>query len=826
MQSSNPVIQVDHCSRREARGNAARAALVLCVLLAIASCKPTETPSPRAIPPQHLTTLFAYVQPGDAAPDAGTVLAEMRDASRADPNWPVLVYLAGESHLKRKEIGPARAAFRDLAMWAASNEAAGPYKDGSGGSGLAVIGLWRWLQILDTQGGTPEEVEQALNAAAAMQRTRLFAGMVHSGLLPALPLVEEDVARLLAHVAAAAKRPEAMALYLDFMSLDSTGEPDATDQQLRSRLLDEEFAEPERLDLYQLRRQVSRVKVEERKRAAVEKLRLLWENQYALTEVRAEAGYEWGSYYRQSADKKKDVIAALSSVFELSAGKGSTAEKALYLRGMVQNSVPPRQPDLFFADMNRLLERFPNGRMADNALYQVATEYLFGAQPDPAQAFSYFERLRAFRGANDFLDSAYVIAALGMLERGTDADLAEADRLLARYLEQFPDGVFRLRSLFWRGRIAGQRGDTQAAQRLHQQLVAEAPFDYYGLRASMHLEHGAEARTMALPRVDSNTRAKLRAAYSKSVADDELGGATPYHERLRAAERNGLYSQVLAIVDGLGKRFRNRLDNIPLKELDESNLIPAAALLLALRQDAIAARDSALTADNQLQLAGFLGRKLADWPTAISMAFIPGEASHGRINALQNDPRYLASVYPGVGVLKMLKAPLAESAWPIDGATALSESLMYSVMRRESIYYPGAISPVGALGLFQIMPATFYGRKDCWNLRSPDEKPTPASYLFDPDRNTQFWSCWVRKEFEPKTRDSIALMLVKHHAGSGNLANWQRSWKGRAIENDLELQIETFRFRETQLFVRHVLTDVAIIDASGQFEVAPDGTGR
>lgn len=824
MQSSNLSIQVARDSPREPRGNIAHAGLVLCVLLATAACKPTEALP--AIPPQHLTTLFAYVQSGDAAPDAATVLAETRNASRADPNWPVLVYLVGESHLKRKDIGQARAAFRDLAMWAVSDQGAGPYKDGSGGSGLAVIGLWRWLQILDTQGGTSDEVEQVLNAAAAMQRTRLFAGMVRSGLLPALPLVEEDVARLLAHVAAAAKRPEAMALYLDFMSLDSTGEPNATDQQLRSRLLDEELASPERLDLFQLRRQVSRVRVEERKRAAAEKLRLLWENQYAPTEVRAEAGYEWSSYYRQSAEKKKEVVAALSSVFDLSAGRGSIAEKALYLRGMVQNSVSPRQPDDFFADMDRLLDRFPNGRMVDNALYQVATEYLFGARPDLDRAFSYFERLREFRGTNDFLDSAYVIAALGMVERGTDADLEEADRLLARYLEQFPDGVFRLRSLFWRGRIAEERSDAQAAQRFHQQVIAEAPFDYYGLRASMHLEHGAQASSTALPRADSNTWGKLRAAYSKSVPDDELSETTPYHERLRAAGRNSLYSQVLAIVDGLGKRFRNRLDNIPLKQLDENNLIAAAALLLALRQDALAARDSALTADNQLRLAGFLGRKLSDWPTAISMAFIPGEASHGRIGALQNDPRYLASVYPGVKVLKMLKEPLAESAWPIDGGTALSESLMYAVMRRESVYYPGAISPVGALGLFQIMPATFDGRKDCWKLRVPDEKPTPASYLFDPDRNTQFWSCWVRKEFEPRTRDSIALMLVKHHAGSGNLANWQRNWKGRAIENDLELQIETFRFRETQLFVRHVLTDVAIIDASGQFEAAPEGAGR
>jgi hypothetical protein len=143
---------------------------------------------------------------------------------------------------------------------------------------------------------------------------------------------------------------------------------------------------------------------------------------------------------------------------------------------------------------------------------------------------------------------------------------------------------------------------------------------------------------------------------------------------------------------------------------------------------------------------------------------------------------------------------------------------MYAVIRHESRYYPGAISVVGALGLFQIMPPTFEGRTDCWKLREQGEKPTPTSYLFDPVRNTQFWSCWVKKEFEPKTRDSIALMLVNHHAGLGDLNEWKKNWKGRAIERDLEMQIDTFRKPATQVFVRSVLSDVAIVDANGFFE--------
>lgn len=799
----------------------AGAGIVLFVLLTIASC--TVADKPVAISPQHLSTLFAMLQSGDSAPDIQPVLAETRNALHTDPNWPALTYLLGEAYLKRNDIGQARETFRDLAVWAASDQSAGPYKDQWGGSGMAAIALWRWLKILDEQGGTAEEVEQALKVAAALQGTRLFGGMVRSGLLPALPLIEEDVARRLAHIAWKAGRPEAMGLFLDFLSIDSTGELDATDKLIEKKMLEEGRAAPERLDLFRFQRQLRLVTIESRKEIAAEKLGQLWENKNAPAEVRARAGYEWSNFYRRSKSKKNDVIARLTSAFELENGSGSIAEKALYLRGIVQNSGDLKNPNAFFTDMDRLLDRFPNSPLADDALFQIATEHLFGVQPDQDQAFSYFEKLRKFEGTNDWLDSAYFLAAIGHVERGKDSDLKAADGLLADYVERFPDGMFRLRCLFWRGRIAEQNNDIRTAQSFFRQVVDESPYDYYGLRASMHLDYGSSAISMALPRADSKTWSRLREAYQKSAPETELVGSTPYHERLRTAGRNGLYKDLLAIVDSIGKRFRNRIDNIPLKQLDDENLIPAVALQLALRQDALAARDSVLTTDNQLRLAGFLGRKCGDWPTAIAMTNVRDKASHRHITELQNDPRFLATVYPDINALGALKESLADAAWQIDGSTMLSESLMYGVIRQESAYYSGAISTAGALGLFQIMPLTFEGRPKCWIPPTTGRKPTPSSYLFDPVRNTKFWSCWVRTEFDPRTRDGIVLMLARHHAGTENVREWMETWKERAIEHDLELQVETYRFRATTVFVRYVLSDVAVAEAAGFFGTGAGG---
>jgi hypothetical protein len=41
------------------------------------------------------------------------------------------------------------------------------------------------------------------------------------------------------------------------------------------------------------------------------------------------------------------------------------------------------------------------------------------------------------------------------------------------------------------------------AAALYQRVIDQAPYDYYGLRAAMHIEDGASATSMVLPRTHS-----------------------------------------------------------------------------------------------------------------------------------------------------------------------------------------------------------------------------------------------------------------------------------------------------------------------------------
>jgi tetratricopeptide (TPR) repeat protein len=537
---------------------------------------------------QLLTDLFARVRTGARTfpPEIEELLSGSRSLPQKDPNWPTLTYLLGEAHRLRGETEHARDAFQELASWGASDHPNGPYNDTWGGSGLAIVGLWRWLQILDEHGPVdPVQVDRVLEVASQLQETRLYWGMVQTGLLAALPGLEEDVARRLAHVAWNNKRPEAVSLFLDFLTIDSSHQLDPMDQKIQSEILRRELVDPERLQLFRARRLLGLVKTREQQERAAEMLTQLWDNRQWPADVRAEAGYEWANYYRRQRDRQQ-LVEVLTEVLEL-AGDQSVAEKALYRRGLVHNRGRREQDTEFFrADMLELLRRFPAGQLGDDALFQLASAYLFDADLD--NALSNYKKLQSLAVPHDYQDSAYYLPALGLIGRGRESDLDLAKQLLDEYLKHYPDGVFRLRCLFWQGRIAEKRDHSERARDLFQQVIEEAPYDYYAVRARMHLEEGIGAIGKDLPDFNSQTQRDLAAAYQESRVDTQLVRSSPYHDRLQVAQGTGLYRQLLEVERSLNQR----LDDIPLQQLDSDGLTPAAALLLAFRQDALAAKDS------------------------------------------------------------------------------------------------------------------------------------------------------------------------------------------------------------------------------------------
>ena len=153
--------------------------------------------------------------------------------------------------------------------------------------------------------------------------------------------------------------------------------------------------------------------------------------------------------------------------------------------------------------------------------------------------------------------------------------------------------------------------------------------------------------------------------------------------------------------------------------------------------------------------------------------------------------------------------------------------LMYAIVRHESRFFPDAVSPVGAMGLFQVMPGVFEDLDGLYfgSRLLGGSIATARDFLFDPGRNAAFWACWRSTHENPiAERTELAKSLMQHQAGAGNLRRWQRSSYGQnaQADRDVEFMVEVARFSESRNFVSLALNDTAIAEASG---IAADVAG-
>jgi tetratricopeptide (TPR) repeat protein len=657
-------------------------------------------------------------------------------------------------------------------------------------------------------------------------------------LLPSIPLLEENIARLMVIITwKAGLKEESEKRFTKFIALNSSDNDDDPEiNALKKIMLEQGAISYIRLESFRLHRKLTFTTTWSKRKAVIEQLKVLWDNVEAPADIRIKAGYEWAYFYRKNVSKRNEAIQILQSIVDNYSDRYPvSAQKSLYLIAMMHNSGKRKSRDRekFFEYMQKIIDKYPHGQMADDALYQLASEYLFYPEPDWKNALKYFQQLREFNGPNDRLDSAYFLGAITYMNRNEPGDLSEADKLLQKYLDILPNGFFHLRCRFWRARIAESEDRTEDARRLFSEVIELAPYGYYGIRSQMHRESGKEAINSGFPKPGSDVWVELNNAYNQSSMFSSLSDVTPFHRRL--ANHTRLYAKTKSIVDVIGKEYRNRLDNIEFVDLDKKSLMPAVTLLLAFRQDAVAAKDSFDNAENSLRLAGFFGTTMNDWPMALSMLHVRANAPQSRLKSLMHDSHYLATAYPSPAqipeLLSSIESAVDTYRWGPEGKgfDEFSKSLMYSIIRRESSYFSAAISDAGAIGLFQLLPST-YNAKKLELCQAGCEKFSP----FNPVCNVHFWACWVKKEKlmrPPEAMDSqmwkvmggddprLASIfgLVKHNAGSGTLKSWIYEWGDKPMANDLEMKIDTFRFYDTQSFVRRVFEDVAIIESSGKF---------
>ncbi len=127
--------------------------------------------------------------------------------------------------------------------------------------------------------------------------------------------------------------------------------------------------------------------------------------------------------------------------------------------------------------------------------------------------------------------------------------------------------------------------------------------------------------------------------------------------------------------------------------------------------------------------------------------------------------------------------------------------LLMAIAKQESRFSPGVSSPVGAVGLLQLMPAT--AEELAGGALSQDQ-------LREPTRNATLGARYLGQLIEQWQGD-IVLAVASYNAGPGAASQWVTP----ALKNDPELWIERIPYPETRLYTKKVLGNLWAYLGSG-----------
>jgi soluble lytic murein transglycosylase len=141
----------------------------------------------------------------------------------------------------------------------------------------------------------------------------------------------------------------------------------------------------------------------------------------------------------------------------------------------------------------------------------------------------------------------------------------------------------------------------------------------------------------------------------------------------------------------------------------------------------------------------------------------------------------------------------------------IPDSLVYSIMRAESSFFPTALSPVGAVGLMQIMPATAAA------VANGNGEKSPSDRLTQPELNIRLGVKHL-KDLLTQYNGDFVIAVAAYNAGSGNVNRWLEMF-GK-IPSDVF--IENIPYSETREYVKKVLAGSEIYKRLYRISSPPD----
>ena len=148
--------------------------------------------------------------------------------------------------------------------------------------------------------------------------------------------------------------------------------------------------------------------------------------------------------------------------------------------------------------------------------------------------------------------------------------------------------------------------------------------------------------------------------------------------------------------------------------------------------------------------------------------------------------------------------PFKQQVFDHADARQLDPSVIYGVMRRESLFDPMARSSAGALGLMQLMPSTAKQVARSLGMERPRQ-----SDILKVENNINFGTQYFRTVLN-RFDNNVSLAAAAYNAGPLNVKRW-------LPQTDLmsaDLWVETVPFKETRNYVQAVLAYATVFDKS------------
>ena len=162
------------------------------------------------------------------------------------------------------------------------------------------------------------------------------------------------------------------------------------------------------------------------------------------------------------------------------------------------------------------------------------------------------------------------------------------------------------------------------------------------------------------------------------------------------------------------------------------------------------------------------------------------------------EPQRAATAWVAAGSEQLRTWRLAyPEAWPQQVGREAKEAgvdpaLIWAVMRRESAFYPDAISRSGAQGLMQVMPSTWD-----WLAELQDESPADPFDVHANIRYGTFYLGWLQDHF----RGEVPLVVASYNRGQGYIG---RLFDSDDVRRDLDELVRAIDALETREYLQAV----------------------